>query len=68
MAYLSHFNQASAKRHEEMFTAGIRVTEEEFYRDSERYQTIQDLINIQLDDIEAFYDHTSVGKTRGKAD
>jgi hypothetical protein len=68
MNYLNHFNKALVKRHEEMFIDGARASEEEFFRDSERHQTIQDLIDIQLEDIEAFYDDTSVGKTSRKTD
>lgn len=68
MSYLKHFNQALANRHKEMFIDGVRVSDEIFYRDSERHQTINDLIDIDTKDIEEFYDQTSVGTTRGQAE
>ena len=68
MQYLKHFNRELAKRHEEMFLDSIRVSDEVFYRDSERYQTVKDLIELEIEDIEEFYDNASVGKISSKTD
>jgi len=68
MKYLKHFNSELAKRHEQHFTDSIRTSDEEFYRDSERYQTIEDLVNLEIEDIEEFYDQTSVGQISSQAD
>jgi hypothetical protein len=51
-----------------MFTDSIRTSDEIFYRDSERYQTVKDLIELEIEDIEEFYDNASVGKISSKTD
>lgn len=66
--YLKHFNKELAQRHEDYFINSIRTTDEEFYRDSERYQTIKDLVELEIEDIEEFYDQASVGKISSQTD
>lgn len=68
MKYLSDFGEALADRHEDMFKNTIRVSEEDFIRDSERYTTLDQIVNLNVDDIEDFYDKASVGKTDSKAE
>lgn len=68
MQYLSDFNSEMAKRHEENFMDSIRTSDEDFYRDSERYQTIKDLVELEIEDIEEFYDQTSMGQISSQAD
>lgn len=46
-----------------MFTNQNRVSDEDFYRDSERYITIEDIVNLTFEDIEEFYDQTSLGES-----
>jgi len=68
MQYLRDFNEALATRHEDMFKDSTRVSEEDFYRDSERYITLSNIIDLNSDDIEEFYDKASVGKIDSQAE
>lgn len=68
MKYLSDFNAELATRHEDMFKAANRVSEEDFHRDSERYTTLDQIVDLNFDDIEEFYDKASVGKIDSQAD
>lgn len=68
MQYLSDFNEALATRHEDMFKDANRVSEEDFFRDSERYITLNQIINLNSDDIEEFYDQASVGTIDSQAE
>lgn len=68
MKYLKDFNQELAARHKDSFESQIRVSEEDFYRDSERFITIQELIELSYQDIEDFYDKASVGQIDSQTD
>lgn len=68
MKYLTDFNEALVIRHENMFKNTIRVSEEDFHRDSERYTTVNQIVDLNFDDIEDFYDKASVGKTDSQAE
>lgn len=67
MKYLKEFNNELVEQHSESFKAGAMPSQEDFYRDSERYQTIEHLINLEYEDMEIFYDQTSVGQTNSQA-
>ena len=43
------------------FRNGVVIDREQYIRETERYQTIQDFINLEHEDMEAFYDQTGVG-------
>lgn len=50
--------------HTQMFQNGSRCSEDEFRRDSERYITLQQIVNLDYEDIEGFYDDkASMGQT-----
>ena len=68
MRFLSEFAQELIENHNELFVTGIRSEDEDFHRDSERYQTLMDLVNLEYADIEVFYDKTSMGKINGGPD
>jgi len=72
MQFLKDFNHEIAQRHDELFKEGARSSDEEFYRDSERYKTLDHLINLEYSDVEQFYnqgessnDQTSLGLSDG---
>lgn len=77
MQFLKDFNHELAQRHDELFKDGARrSSDEEFYRDSERYQTLDHLINLEYQDVESFYnqegelnnDQTSLGLPDGTSE
>ena len=68
MQYLSDFGEALAERHKDMFKNVIQVSEEDFIRDSERYTTLDQIVNLNVDDIEEFYDKASVGTIDSQAE
>jgi len=51
-----------------MFKNGQRISEEDFIRDSERYITLDQIINLSYQEIEEFYDETSMGPISGQAE
>jgi hypothetical protein len=55
MQYLNDFNVKLVAIHKEHFISGIRLSEQDFYRESERYTTIEDVVNLTYEDIEEFY-------------
>ena len=61
MKYLKEFNSELKERHNELFMSGEYPTSEEFHRDSERFRTIDDIVNLSYEDMELFYDQASVG-------
>ena len=61
MKYLKDHNQELLSKYVDLFKSTFLPPSEDFYRDSERYQTIQDIINLDYEDMESFYDQTSVG-------
>ena len=61
LKYLEDFSQRLAQNHNDLFVMGNRCSEEDFYRDSERAKTLDDIINLDIEDIEGFYDATSMG-------
>jgi hypothetical protein len=67
MKYLKQFNSELKERHSELFMNGEYPSSENFYRDSERFRTIDDIVNLSYDDMEAFYDQTSVGQIDSQA-
>jgi hypothetical protein len=68
MQYLNDFNDALAERHQDMFKDAVRVDEEDFYRDSERFTTLNQIANLSFQDIEEFYDKASVGSIDRQAE
>jgi hypothetical protein len=68
MKYLKNFNQKLVNDNESDFRNGVMIDREQYIRETERYQTIQDFINLEHEDMEAFYDQTSVGEMRSKTD
>ena len=65
LRYLSDFADSLVDTHKAAFIDSHQPTEEDFIRDSERYQTLKDLINLDYEDIEVFYETTT---SMGKAD
>lgn len=62
MKYLEQYNAELLDKYNELFKSTVLPPSEDFYRDSERYQTIQDVINLEYEDMETFYDQTSMGQ------
>ena len=68
LKYLSDFSRELAVNHTQLFQTGTRCTDDEFRRDSERYITLQQIINLEHEDIEGFYDDkTSMGQVSREA-
>ena len=67
MRYLKEINNELKERHNYLFIIGQYPNSEEFYRDSERYQTIDGVVNLSYEEMEAFYDQTSVGQIDSQA-
>ena len=65
MKFLNDFSIELVAQHGELFTGGTRAEAEDFYRDSERYITLQDIINTTYSEMELFYDQTSMGPVNG---
>lgn len=63
MKYLKDFAEELAEAHKQEFISGIEPDSESFIRDSERYQTLMDLVNLEYEDMEKFYAETSMGQT-----
>lgn len=68
MKYLTNFNNELVEQHSEAFKDGAMPSPEDFYRDSERYQTIEHLINLEFEDMEIFYDQTSMGQASSETE
>ena len=62
MRYLRDYVESLDEQYMELFKNGALPEEESFYRDTERRQTLEDIINLDYIDMEAFYAETSMGQ------
>jgi hypothetical protein len=62
MKYLKDFSKELEQRYQELFNSGVLTEPEDFYRDSERFRTLDDLINLSFEDMEVFYDQAGMGE------
>jgi len=62
--YLQDVCESMTETHKAYFQEGMRVDDESFYRDSERFITLSQIINLDHVDIEEFYGQldSSMGK------
>ena len=61
LKYLKDYQQALLDQNNRQFSDGAYPTEKDFYRDSERLITLNEIANLTYEDIEGFYDQASVG-------
>jgi hypothetical protein len=55
-------------RNSQFFKDGFYLTPKDFYRDSERVITLDQIVNLTFENIEEFYDTSSVGQISGETD
>ena len=68
MKYLKDEANEIVEKHADLFKSNTRCTEEEFLRDSEAYSMLQEIIEINFESIEAYYDQASMGQVSRQTD
>lgn len=68
MKYLEDFATALMEQYKLNFQESVLTDDETFHRDSERYQTLMDIINLDHEDIEAFYKEDEHEASMGQID
>ena len=68
LTYLKDYQQSLVERNKHFFVNGVHLSEKEFYRDSERLITLNEIANLEFENIEGFYDTASVGTSGSEAD
>ena len=69
LKYLNDFAEQLVENHSVLFRNAVEVNQEDFHRDTERYQTLMDIVNLAYEDIEEFYDtvESHMGESGGSA-
>ena len=69
LKYLNDFKEVIVNIHTENFRDSNRPSDEDYFRDSERYITLDQIVNLSHEDIEEFYnDQTSLGPISSQAE